>query len=131
MAPTVCAECGFLADSHIAFGVAYPADRLDGHFEFMTAESVQKAADSFRHSGQIGLHHADGTIGVGEVQESYIYRGPDWHTLGADGKEQVIKAGDWMLGVKFDAQTWRQIRTGRVTGWSIQGLARRRRQETP
>ena len=128
----MCADCGYPKDDHVALGLAYPADRLDGHGEYMTAESVQKAAQSFIREGQIGLHHADGTVGVGEVQESYIYRGPDWATEGVDGRKQIIKSGDWLLSVKFDAKTWRLIRTGQVNGYSIQGLARRRRptQET-
>ena len=123
----MCASCGYPGDSHIAFGVAYPADTMDGHSEFMTADTVQKAATSFRKTGQIGLHHADGTVGVGEVLESYIYRGPDWTTEGIDGQQQVIKSGDWLLGVQFDAPSWQKIRSGQVTGWSIQGIARRRR----
>ena len=114
-------------------GVAYPANRVDGHGEFMTAATVQKAAWDYLRKGQIGLHHADGTTGHAEIVESYVYRGPDWHQIAADGTTQVIKSGDWLVGAVFDEPTWADVQSGKFNGWSIQGLAARRpsQEETP
>lgn len=124
----MCDSCGYPGSDHYALGLSYPADRNDGHHEFMKSQTVQKAAWDFLRTGsQIGLHHLDGTVGHAQVVESYIYRGPDWVTTAADGTTQVIKAGDWMLGVQFDAATWPLVMSGQVNGWSIQGVGRRRK----
>lgn len=120
-------------ESRYVLGVAYPANRVDGHGEFMNAEDVQKSAWGFLRKGQqIGLHHADGTIGHADVAESYIYRGPDWTQEAVDGSTQVVKSGDWLVGVIFDEPTWALVKSGHFNGWSIQGLAARRpNQEEP
>jgi hypothetical protein len=108
-------------EQRYALGVAYPADQLDGHGEFMTPEDVEQAAWGFLRLGpQVGLYHADGTIGHAQVVESYIYRGPDWQ-LG----DQTVHAGDWLLGVIFDPDTWELVKAGRIVGWSIQGIGSR------
>lgn len=114
-------------EERYVLGIAYPANRVDGHDEFMTTDTVQKAAWGYvSKGGQIGLHHADGTVGHAEVVESYIYRGPDWTQTAADGSTQVVKSGDWLVGAVFDEPTWELIKSGQFTGWSIQGLAARR-----
>lgn len=129
----MCDSCGYPGDRHYVLGVAYPADRIDGHGEFMNAESVRKASRTFLSDGgrQIGLHHADGTVGHAQVLDSFVWpiEAPDWVTVGADGTEQVIRGGDWLVGVEFDAQTWPLIKTGQVNGWSIQGMGARRESE--
>jgi hypothetical protein len=55
------------------------------------------------------------------VTESYIYRGPDWEQ--PDGT--VIKAGDWLIGGICDETAWELVKSGKVTGFSPQGVARR------
>lgn len=114
-------------------GIAYPADRVDGHGDTMTARTVQKAAWDYLRKGAVGLHHADGTVGHADVVESYIYRGPDWVQTATDGTTQIVKSGDWLLGAVFDAPTWDRIQKGQFNGWSIQGLAARRpaQKDTP
>ncbi|QAY16118.1 capsid maturation protease [Arthrobacter phage Sonali] len=115
-----------MTEERYVLGIAYPADRVDGHGEYMTQETVQKAAWGYLQHGQIGLHHADGTVGHATVVESYIYRGPDWKQTAADGSEQIVKSGDWLVGAVFDEPTWALIKSGQFNGWSIQGLASRR-----
>jgi hypothetical protein len=113
-------------EERYVLGIAYPADRVDGHGEYMTATTVQKAAWDYLRKGQIGLHHADGTVGHANIVESYIYRGPDWTQQAADGSQQVVKSGDWLVGAVFDEPTWADVKSGKFNGWSIQGLASRR-----
>jgi hypothetical protein len=113
-------------------GVAYPADRLDGHDEFMTKEEVEKAAwDYARNHRRIGFYHVDGTEGHADVVESYIWRGPDWITTDIDGKEQVIKAGDWVMGAILDQPGFDLVRRRKADGWSVDGVARRRKYKLP
>lgn len=113
--------------------VAYPANSpdvsvaRDGHKDFAGVAAVEDAAwDYMVKSRNIGLWHADGTDGAGEVVESYIYRGPDWAITAADGSEQVIKAGDWLLGVRWNESTWDRIQKGEIGGISVQGRAQRK-----
>lgn len=111
-----------------AWGVAYPANRVDGHGEYMTPETVEAAAWSFLRDGgrQIGFQHADGTLGHGQVVESAIWRADPWTTTGIDGEPQTINPGDWVLGVVFDDPGWREIKAGKARGWSIDGLGKRK-----
>lgn len=119
-------------EERYVLGIAYPANRVDGHGEFMTTDTVQKSAWGFIGKGQIGLHHTDGSTGHAEVVESYVYRGPDWSQTAADGSTQVVKSGDWLVGAVFDEPTWELVKSGHFNGWSIQGLAARRpAQEEP
>lgn len=110
-------------------GLAYQAGQdpqiargADGRRDFFTPDELEKAAFSFlKSSPTIGLFHEDGTEGAAQVVESYIYRGPDWQVA-----DQVIKAGDWLIGVICDDAAWSLVTSGRVTGFSPQGAAKRR-----
>lgn len=113
-------------------GVAYPAAHVDGHGEWQSAEELENAAwDYARNSRRIGFYHADGTEGHADVVESYIYRGPDWMTTDIDGQEQVIKAGDWMLGGILDEPGFALVTSRKADGWSVDGQARRRKTARP
>jgi Putative phage serine protease XkdF len=111
--------------------VAYPADSpdvgvaRDGFQDFASKEAVENAAWSYMEkSRQIGAFHQDGTEGFGTLVESYIYRGPDWQV--AAELEQVIKEGDWLIGVRWTPDAWNLIKSGEATGVSMQGAAKRR-----
>jgi hypothetical protein len=113
--------------------VAYPANRADtavaadGYRDFAGTDAVEEAAWNYLvKSPQVGLWHADGTEGAGAVVESYIYRGPDWPLTAADGTEQVVKAGDWLLGIQWSEQTWALVKQRLIGGVSMQGTATRR-----
>lgn len=109
-------------------GVASAADDLDGHGEFTSAEEVEKAAWNYaRNHRRIGFFHVDGTETHADLVESYIYRGPDWVTTDIDGNEQVIKAGDWLLGGILDEPGFDLVLKRKADGWSMDGLARRRK----
>ncbi len=109
-------------------GVAYPASRKDGHSEWASPESVEKAAWDFAREGRrVGFFHAGSdTEGHIDVCESYIYRGPDWVIKDISGNEQTIRAGDWMLGGIADEPAFDTIISEAADGWSIDGRARRR-----
>lgn len=115
-------------------GIAYqagPDPRIkkgaDGGRDFFSPAELEKAAWFFsKSSREIGLQHADGTVGAADVVESYIYRGPDWAVAGVDGEQVVVKAGDWLLGAILTPESWRMYQDGLITGWSPQGWARRR-----
>lgn len=119
-----------MAEQRYVLGLAYQSGRdpliargLDGARDYFTAEELEKAAWSFLASPpESGVFHVGGTEGASTVVESYIYRGPDWDMGGV-----VVKAGDWLVGVICDEPTWELVKSGRVTGFSMQGTARRRK----
>jgi Putative phage serine protease XkdF len=114
--------------------VAYPANKpdavraADGYRDFASPEAVEDAAWEFLvKSPNVGLWHADHTTGAGKVVESYVYRGPDWTLTAHNGSQQVIKAGDWLVGIVWSPDTWPMVLEGRIGGVSMQGTASRRR----
>ena len=117
------------SEQRYVLGVAYqagPDPRIrrgaDGGRDFFTADELENAAWSFLRNGpQVGLFHADGTEGAAEIVESYVYRGPDWDL----GDGTVVRKGDWLIGAILDERAWHLYKTGRITGFSPQGRARR------
>jgi len=108
-------------ERRFTLGVAYPVAELDAHKDYMTKERLEEAAWLYMAKCQdIGLYHKDGTSGSGQVVESYIYRGPDWEV-----GDQIIKSGDWLLGVLWSEEAWEVVKSGKVKGYSFQGLAKR------
>ena len=125
------------AEQRYVLAVAYQAgmdERIvkgaDGSRDFFTPAELEKAAWAFLDgSPEVGIYHADGTTGHAQVVESYIYRGPDWLITATDGTEQVVKAGDWLLGLQLDGVAWQMHKSDQVNGVSIQGSAHRRAAE--
>lgn len=100
----------------------------DGGRDYFTPDELERAAWGFIGAGaQVGLFHADGTTGRARIVESYLYRGPDWTLTAVDGSVQVVKAGDWLVGMICDPVAWGLVKSGRVAGVSVQGQAKRRR----
>lgn len=119
-------------EQRYTLGVAYAANMpdvskaADGFQDFVGPDALEQAAWSYlKKGGKVGLHHQVGTDGRGEVVESYIYRGPDWPVTAVDGSTQVVKAGDWLLGVVWEPETWPSIKAQLITGFSPQGSAKR------
>jgi hypothetical protein len=124
--------------------VAYPADKadihkaMDKHRDFASKAVVEDAAWNYmRAFRDVGLCHTPeqaasvGTEllqqGAAELVESYVYRGPDWVVKAADGSEQVIVAGDWLVGFVWTQQAWDLIKSGKINGVSVEGGAKRRK----
>lgn len=113
-------------------GVVYPKGEVDFHGDTMDEDELEKAAWSFMSKdgvgGRVGLMHRPGTAGAGRVVESYVYRGPDWTMKRAGGKdkgEETVRAGDWLMGVVWNEEAWKAVQAGEITGYSLQGVARK------
>lgn len=119
-----------MTEQRYVLGIAYqagPDPRIakgaDGGRDYFSPEELEKAAWSFLRDGgaQVGIEHADGTTGAARVVESYIWRGDPWDL----GDGVIVKSGDWLVGAILDEAAWAMYKTGRITGWSPQGSARR------
>lgn len=111
-------------------GLVYKANVPDAHGEYMTREELRKAAWNYAvNSRKVGLFHMDGTGGHGVPVDSFLWPdgAPDWEVKGADGEPVVVvKSGDWLMGVVWSPPAWQLIKSGRINGLSMQGLAVRR-----
>lgn len=107
-------------ENRYTLGVAYPAREVDAHGDFAKAEEIERAAWRFMQAPKVGLMHKFGTEGRGRVVESYIYRFEKTKFGGQD-----IRPGDWLLGVVWDEPSWELIKSGALSGFSIQGWARK------
>lgn len=141
-------------EQRFCFGIAYPAGPQpniqkgqDGGRDFLTAESLELAAWNFMLKGQQhGLFHVDGTTGAAQPVESSIYRNAvPWLVsdraevrkalaeMAADVEKMagpddlIVRDGDWCLGAILSPEAWDLYKSGRIGGWSPQGVARRRR----
>ena len=120
-----------MPEQRYVLGIAYQAGYdpkiakgADGATDYFTAEELEKACWSFLPGGaEVGLFHADGTAGHATVVESYVYRGPDWDL----GDGVIVKAGDWLVGAILDEVAWGLHKRGLITGWSPQGVGKRRK----
>jgi Putative phage serine protease XkdF len=122
-----------VAEQRYTLTVAYPVNKpdvgiaRDGHKDFAGPEAIEKAAWSYlRESPKVGQWHEDGTEGVGDVVESYIWRFPDQVIKAADGSDYTITRGDWLLGVVWNEEAWNLFKSGEAKGVSMQGKATRR-----
>ncbi len=122
------------AEQRYVLGIAYQAGPdpriakgMDGARDYFTPAELEKAAWEFLRNGpRVGMFHVDGTDedgGQATVVESYVYRGPDWDLGGGT----VVKSGDWLVGAILNERAWELQKSGKLTGWSPQGVATRRR----
>ena len=123
-----------VAERRFGLYVAYPAGKADvsvaadGARDFAGAEAVEHGAWSFlQKGGRVGLFHAAGTDGAGTVVESSVHRAPPWTLTAADGSTQTVHPGDWLVGIVWDEPAWELVKSGRITGVSMQGSAKRRK----
>lgn len=120
------------SEQRYTLAVAYPANRVDLHGEYMSAAELERTAWEYAVNHRaVGLVHLEKTDGAGTVVESYIYRGPDWPLTAPNGTQVVVKSGDWLLGIKWNRAAWSLIRSGRLDGLSMQGIAKPRPTATP
>jgi hypothetical protein len=115
-------------------GIAYRAGfdesitkGADGGRDIFSEAELERAAWQYAINGpRVGLFHLDGTDGdaTATVVESYIYRNEVPWDLG-DGLE--VRKGDWVVGVILSPRAWDLYEAGRISGFSPQGVARRRK----
>ena len=125
-------------EDRFVLGIAFKAGKhkgirmgADGKKDYADTEVIEKAAWQYLREGrEIGIEHADGTLGHAEVVESGIYRGPDWIMKSVTGQNVTVNAGDWLIGMILDEPAWQLRKAGKLNGLSAQGRVRRRKSGT-
>lgn len=98
-----------------------PTDYIDAHGDWATVEDVKKAAHKFMeklvNNNNVGVDKQHNEVGgYGYVVENYIAK-CDIPNIG------VLK-DDWVAAIKVtDDETWKDIKLGNITGFSIGGTA--------
>lgn len=106
-------------EKQMVFGVVLAPDEFDLQGDIMEAEEIEKTAHNFLMSSRvIGFRHSE--VEEAELIESYITRKP----FQLNG--ETVKTGSWVIGVHVsDPETWRLIKNGEITGFSIGGSGKR------
>lgn len=114
-------------------GIAYVAGAqpsirkgADGGRDYFEPDELEKACHSYLRNGpRVGLFHLDGTDGeaTATVVESYIYRNDEPWVV---SDKLTVRKGDWVIGAVLSPKAWDLYKSGRITGWSPQGVAKRR-----
>ena len=100
-------------------GIVYEPDSVDSQNDYATAHEIRKAAHRYMmESGRFKVMHKDAVEGV-RMLETYI--APVNFRMG----DQMIRKGSWVIVLKvLDADLWKQVKEGKITGFSMGGRAR-------
>lgn len=110
------------ADRRIVFGVVLEPNSVDSQGDTITAAEIEQAAHLWLARFQDrGLMHRRIVNSKIEIYESYI--APTNLTIGG----QKVKKGTWLLMYHvLDDELWKQIKSGKLAGFSMGGFARRK-----
>lgn len=110
-------------DQRLVYGIVLEPEVVDAQKDVIGEEGIETTAHRFlaryNRGSETGLmHKMFGDIGI-DVVESYI--APMTFVMGGE----VVRKGSWVLVAKvWDDQVWRDIKEGRLTGFSVAGMAR-------
>lgn len=109
-------------EERTAYGVVLEPETTDTQGEIYSEDEIRKTAWAFLEKYQnFGLMHEEIRRDIRPL-ESYL--APVDFEVNGD----QIKKGTWMLRVRvLDDQTWEDIKTGKLTGFSIGGYAKKER----
>lgn len=109
-------------EKRISYAPAMIPRETDKEGDVVPTSVVERAAhDYLKNGGEVDTDH-NMIEGKGEVIESWIE--PDSRTWDLpDGGEKQYPPGTWMVGIKWNAETWDRIKSGELTGLSIYGMA--------
>ncbi|PDY93120.1 hypothetical protein CON09_08675 [Bacillus anthracis] len=110
-------------DQKLVYGIVYSPGSAedtsthDAHGDFMTAEDIEKSAHNFiAKYRNIDAQH-DFNAGAGEVVESYVA------PVDMEINGETITKGTWVLVTKATDEIWKDIKDGKMTGYSLAGVA--------
>jgi hypothetical protein len=120
------------AKNHVLLMVAYSCNKMphrgaDGYRDIVSAETLQKACWRFMENGcPVNVGHQGGYAGATHIVENYTWPSPTpWVIKGANGSEQVVRQGDWLVAFKLDDADWEAYEKGLIGAASPEGDCRR------
>lgn len=95
----------------VVYGIVYEPNMADSDGDYMTAETIIKAAHNFMvASREIDRNHSESPLACFPV-ESFIARKGD----------SQFPEGAWVLGVKIvDRALWEEVKSGKYKSFSLQ-----------
>ena len=116
------------AEERYTLGPVYVPGRVDGHGEFIDANTLQKAIWDWVRSGDRTIYLQHSEKAAGEMVEILTWPMPIQTSLQLPG-EQVQKvefpAETPFMGVVWESWAWDLVKAGQLRGYSIGGKARR------
>lgn len=117
------------SDRRLVTGIVLEPNVIDAQLDFEKPEVIERAAHRFvanynRSSVDGGtiiglMHQKFNNVGV-ELVESYIAPS-DFH-LGGSSKEKLVHKGSWVMTVHvLDDKLWKDVKDGKLTGFSVGG----------
>jgi hypothetical protein len=114
-------------------GPVYMPGQLDAHGEWATAEDLQQATwDFVKSSGadhSVYLQHSDRPAGEWVEIMAWPHAVTASMTKSIDGVQKAIAtefpAGTVYMGVKWEPWAFEMVKSGKITGFSMGGWARR------
>jgi len=106
-------------DEQIVYGIVYEPDTVDAQGDQANAEEIQKAAYNFMENVQaFKVMHKGKKVKI-KILENYI--APVDFKIG----KREVKKGSWVLVTRvLDKAVWKDIKAGKLTGYSMAGYAR-------
>ena len=106
-------------DQHIVYGIVYEPDTKDAQGDQANAEEIKKAAYSFmEHVQTFKVMHKGSKVKI-KILENYI--APVDFMIG----KRKVKKGSWVLVTRIlDETVWKNIKAGKLTGYSMAGYAK-------
>lgn len=104
-------------ENHFVTGIVYEPMVEDSQGNYMTETDITKAAHWFmKNGGDVDLQHCFKKCEGAEVVESYIAK----CDMEIEGQE--VKKGTWLMTMEItDANVWKSIQKGEITGFSMGG----------
>jgi len=111
-------------DEQLVTGVVLEPETIDGQGEIISAEEIRKTCFKFMQDfATLGLMHSMFPSSL-KILENYIAP----VNFKIDGYK--IKKNSWLITTKvLDKEIWKAIKSGEITGYSVQGISRVKEEE--
>jgi len=111
-------------EMQICYSIVLEPETVDFQGDIISAESVQEGAHDFLQKylwgeANMNLMHKKNVDSV-KIIESFIA------PVSFDWEGKSILKGSWIMGIKvFDTDLWKNIKDGKLSGFSIGGTGKR------
>ena len=116
------------AEERYTLGPVYVPGRVDGHGEFITSATLQKAIWNWVRDGDRTIYLQHSEKAAGEMVEILTWPMPIQTSLqlpGEDVQKVEFPAETPFMGVVWESWAWDLVKAGQLRGYSIGGKARR------